>query len=297
MKIKFLVLAVLFLTINTYSQTTIKLEQKNGVFYVPCKIKNIPLKFVFDTGASNVSISLTEAMFLLKHGGLSFKDIKKSTKFKIANGTIQEGTKVIIPKINIADIELNNIEATVVHNMEAPLLLGQSAISKLGRFQIDKDKLIIFNKRRQSSEFYKIDFNETFYDFSFTYSLDNLVSWAKSKNKIGGDGAIDKGYDTKHLNIISNENWFKSINFDKEIFRFHKSGIIHSVELTKNTKTPKKLFNQLKNKIKNEYGDFNFIKETVATWTSNNNFVIYLAHRKEKVFIICINSKVVNTMQ
>lgn len=294
MKIKLLGLMLLIITVSTYSQTTIKLEPKNGVFYVPCKIKNIPLKFVFDTGASDVSISLIEAMFLLKHGGLSFKDIKKSTKFQIANGTIQEGTKVIIPNIKIADIELIDIEATVIHNMEAPLLLGQSAISKLGKFQIDENKLIILNKKTPSSKFYKIDFKETFFDFSFSYGLDDLVSWAKSKNKIGNDGVIDKGYDTKHLDIISNNNLFNSINFDKEIFRFHKSGIIHSSELTKNTKTPKELFRKIKNIIKSKYGEFETIKETVITWTSNHNYIIYLTYSKEAVYIISVNSKIVN---
>jgi len=45
------------------SQTTILMNKVNGVYYVPCEVNGIKMDFVFDTGASNVSISKTEAEF------------------------------------------------------------------------------------------------------------------------------------------------------------------------------------------------------------------------------------------
>lgn len=38
----------------------------SGVFEIPCKINNLPLKFILDTGASDISISSLEATFMLK---------------------------------------------------------------------------------------------------------------------------------------------------------------------------------------------------------------------------------------
>ena len=58
-----------FLTIQkTFSQKIIKLEKVNGIYKIPCKVNGILMNFIFDTGASDVSISLTEAMFLMKQG-------------------------------------------------------------------------------------------------------------------------------------------------------------------------------------------------------------------------------------
>ena len=40
-------------------------RQKNGLYLIPCTVNGVPLKFIFDTGASNVNISMAEALFLL----------------------------------------------------------------------------------------------------------------------------------------------------------------------------------------------------------------------------------------
>jgi clan AA aspartic protease (TIGR02281 family) len=119
------------------------MNYENGIYTIPCKINGIPMKFIFDTGASDVSISLTEAQFLIKQGLLDNDDIKEKVKYKIANGEVEDGTKIILKEINIDGYLLKDVEASIVHQLNAPLLLGQSAISQLGTFQVDGDKLII----------------------------------------------------------------------------------------------------------------------------------------------------------
>jgi len=42
------------------------MEKVNGVYTIPCKVNGIDMRFILDTGASNVTISLTEAKFLIK---------------------------------------------------------------------------------------------------------------------------------------------------------------------------------------------------------------------------------------
>ena len=104
------------------------------------------MNFIFDTGASDVSISLTEAMFLMKQGLLRDEDIKEEVKYKLANGKVEKGTKIILKQIDIDGLILEDIEASIVHNLDAPLLLGLNAISKLGKVVIEEDKLIIYPK-------------------------------------------------------------------------------------------------------------------------------------------------------
>ena len=55
---------------ETFAQDIIKMEKSGGIYLIPCKVNGLPLKFIFDTGASDVSISLTEALFMLKNGNL-----------------------------------------------------------------------------------------------------------------------------------------------------------------------------------------------------------------------------------
>ncbi|WP_299214660.1 retropepsin-like aspartic protease [uncultured Aquimarina sp.] len=141
---KILVYISFLLTCSTsFSQITVNLDQEKGVFKVPCEVNGIPMKFIFDTGASNVTISITEANFLLKQGLLTENDIKESVNYQIASGQIDEGTKVILRRIEFEDIVIENVIATVVHEQNAPLLLGMSAINKLGKISIENGILTI----------------------------------------------------------------------------------------------------------------------------------------------------------
>ena len=113
------------------------MEKVGGVYKVPCKVNGLALKFIFDTGASDVSISSAEAVFMLKNGYMNADDLGGSEYYRIANGDIAEGTKVVLRKIEIGDKTLYNVEASIVHSMDAPLLLGQSVMERLGQFTID----------------------------------------------------------------------------------------------------------------------------------------------------------------
>lgn len=95
-------------------------KQENGLYLIPCKVNGVPMKFIFDTGASNVCISMAEAVFLLKNGYIQESDIKGTSHARIANGEIVENTRILLNKIEIGGIVINNVDATVSHNLNAP---------------------------------------------------------------------------------------------------------------------------------------------------------------------------------
>ena len=136
-----------------FAQDIIKMEKSGGIYLIPCKVNGLPLKFIFDTGASDVSISLTEALFMLKNGYLKESDIKGTVYYSIANGEIEEGTKINIQKIEVGKQTLYNVEASIVHSTEAPLLFGQSAMERFGKFTMDysNSNLIIGGSSNTSS--------------------------------------------------------------------------------------------------------------------------------------------------
>ncbi len=120
-------------------------RQTGGTFEIPCDINGLQLRMIFDTGASDVTISSVEANFMLKNGYLSEKDVKGKRYYQIANGQLNEGTVVTLREVKIGDAVLHNVDASVVKSQKAPLLLGQSAMERFGTITIDNDnnKLII----------------------------------------------------------------------------------------------------------------------------------------------------------
>ena len=127
-------------TFDLNGKTSIKMTMRSGVYFVPCKINGSEMEFIFDTGASDISLSLTEALFLYKQGTLTDDDFIGTQKYQIANGNIEEGTIIKLKTVEIGNRKLYNVQASVVHNLQAPLLLGQSALNKFGRISIDYNK-------------------------------------------------------------------------------------------------------------------------------------------------------------
>ena len=50
------------------ADTIIQMEEYNGVYKIPCTVNGAKMKFIFDTGASDVSLSQVEATFMMKNG-------------------------------------------------------------------------------------------------------------------------------------------------------------------------------------------------------------------------------------
>ena len=123
--------------------TEIPFIRENGVYKVKCEINDLPLHFIFDTGASDVSLSIVEATFMMKNGYLTANDVIGSQRYLDANGNISVGTVVNLRNVYFAGFELTNVRASVVRNQNAPLLLGQSVLGRLGKIEIDNGKGVI----------------------------------------------------------------------------------------------------------------------------------------------------------
>lgn len=121
----------------------IPFSKENGVCKVKCSINKLPLYFVFDTGASDVSISSVEATFIMKNGYLNSTDVIGKQNYMMANGEISAGTVINLRNVNFGGLDLDNVRASVVHNQTAPLLLGQSVLNRLGSIEIDNIKGVL----------------------------------------------------------------------------------------------------------------------------------------------------------
>ena len=127
------------------AEVRIHMEKSDGVYKVPCKVNGLNMKFIFDTGAAKVSISSSYAEMMLENGYLDKSDIKGSSKSIIADGSVIDNVVINLREVEIAGLSIENVTAIVVPTQNAPLLLGQSVIQKLGRVSIDGEDLVIHN--------------------------------------------------------------------------------------------------------------------------------------------------------
>lgn len=191
------------------------MEKTGGVYSIPCKVNGITLKFIFDTGASDVSISLTEAMFMLKNGYLNKEDVGEQVYYQLANGDVSKGTKILLRKIEFGGLSLYNVSASIVHESTSPLLLGQSAISKLGKIQLDGDVLTILNTSNKSS-------------YDFTSNSNTNISTTEtyvSKSKFKSEfytSEVEIGFvsNLPELGTIENETYNKNYSTQTTTFTF-----------------------------------------------------------------------------
>lgn len=123
--------------------TEIPFTKESGVCKVKCKINGLPLHFVFDTGASDVTLSMVEATFMMKNDYLSGNDVIGSQRYMDANGDVNVGTIINLKEVSFGEQSLNNVRASVVRNQKAPLLLGQSVLGRLGKIEIDNSKQVL----------------------------------------------------------------------------------------------------------------------------------------------------------
>lgn len=121
------------------SDNELKMEVENGVRYVWIKINGLNLRFIFDTGASSICISPAEVAVLYRQGTLKKEDILDIEYFQDATGRISAGTKIILREVQIGNKVLKDVSATVVNNIDAPLLMGQSILERFGSIEIDNE--------------------------------------------------------------------------------------------------------------------------------------------------------------
>ena len=174
---KLLLLTLILASNLSYCQLIIETEISNGLYIVPCEVNDVSMNFIFDTGATNVTISKEQALKLFKNGSIESKDILGESKYKTASGNIGVGTEIILKSIKIKNLELKNIRATIIHSPNAPLLLGQNVLSKLGKITLEENKLTIHNIESNSENCSLADI------IPFEIGMDNFeVSLIRAKN-------------------------------------------------------------------------------------------------------------------
>ena len=124
--------------LETDSSIVIPLTEQDGVHYVTVLVCDIPMRFILDTGCSGIQISPIEYYYLVKQNKLSDNSILPDSVITTnAEGEMHKKVALIIPKIQVGNIEVSDIQAVVSPAIHAPALLGQDVLGRLGTLQLD----------------------------------------------------------------------------------------------------------------------------------------------------------------
>lgn len=102
---------------------------RDGYVFVDAAVNGTPLRMAFDTGAAVVSLTQADAARLGIAGGLNY-----TIPFATANGR-SYGAPVILREIRIGQLEIGDVKAVVMPNLNVSLL-GQTFLSRLDSYQM-----------------------------------------------------------------------------------------------------------------------------------------------------------------
>lgn len=126
--------------LETLTSDKVKLSKESGVYNIPVSINDgIVFDFIFDSGASDLTISRDVFEVLLKQKKISTNDIIGYSNYQIADGSIIKKAVLNLKKVQIGNFVVNNVRASV-GDYKTPLLLGQSFLEKFEYFTIDYEE-------------------------------------------------------------------------------------------------------------------------------------------------------------
>lgn len=128
---------------NKAGQLVINISQ-DGHFYIDLKINGKMMRFMVDTGASDIVINFDEAQRL----GIGKKSLIFNKAYQTANGT-SWGASIILDEIELGNIKFHNVPASVNSADMGISLLGMSFLRQFDKYEFYRDKLILTIEQAQ----------------------------------------------------------------------------------------------------------------------------------------------------
>lgn len=123
--------------VTNNGELVINLSQ-DGHFYMNLKVNGIAMRFMIDTGASDIVISTQEAQRL----GINLKKLLFNKRYQTANGT-SWGASVTLSEVEVGNVKFNDVPASVNDADMGVSLLGMSFLTRFKKYEFYQDKLVL----------------------------------------------------------------------------------------------------------------------------------------------------------
>ena len=105
--------------------------------YLMAEVNGVNMKFLIDTGCSDMQITSAEFYYMKHLGLISEDDIVGNVTCVYADNSSGKCFVVKLKTVNVGGIELKDVECSIQEDIESSLLLGQSVLKQLGEISID----------------------------------------------------------------------------------------------------------------------------------------------------------------
>ena len=220
----------------------VEMTKSGGVYKVPCVVNNIPMQFIFDTGASGILLSKEALQMMSAKGAVTADDIVGMSRSQIANGDIVDGVVIKLRSFAIAGTWLNNLTAQVSLSLNAPLLLGTDVLERFGSLSVDyHNNLLLLGEApnplmeevNKMFQLHKYVWGASSNDIEEIEQSEKLRvklitgSYSEWKTTSGFTGSVSLDYKVRVAGLIMN----KTYNFDNdklniEMYRVLQDGIV-----------------------------------------------------------------------
>ncbi|MGE0087444.1 MAG: TIGR02281 family clan AA aspartic protease [Desulfococcaceae bacterium] len=111
----------------------------DGHFYIRAEVDGVPVRFLADTGATDIVLSPKTARRI----GFDPEKLRFDRIYQTANGQ-GRGASVILKRMKIGDLNMENIDASVNESAINESLLGMSFFNRLKAYTVKDGLLTIF---------------------------------------------------------------------------------------------------------------------------------------------------------
>jgi predicted aspartyl protease len=123
------------------SGSEVPLIESDGVYEVPVLVNGVlKINFIIDSGASDVAISPDVALTLVRTGTITDVDWLPGANYRFADGSIAKSERFKLRTLRIGNRTLKSVSCSIGNSIHGPMLLGQSALKKLGGYRVDYGK-------------------------------------------------------------------------------------------------------------------------------------------------------------
>lgn len=110
----------------------------DGHFYADIKINQQPIRFMVDTGASDIVLNLSDA----KRVGIDINNLSSFKQYQTANGSIVSGLATV-DKVELAGVLFNDVTVSVNNSNMGTSLLGMSFLQRFKKYEFYQDRLVL----------------------------------------------------------------------------------------------------------------------------------------------------------
>lgn len=111
---------------------------QDGHFYLDTKINGSFVRFMIDTGASDIVLNRDDAI----RAGIDVENLRFNKVYQTANGR-SFGASIILNELEVSGVKFYNVNASVNNANMGTSLLGMSFLRRFKRYEFYQDKLVL----------------------------------------------------------------------------------------------------------------------------------------------------------